>query len=99
MSGNTVFTSQQHAARTEVAYNLLDSMSHLAMATISSMVLQPFSSFTEHSLHSPSTMMGSRRQPKNRKQTHWVTKEASSAIYGYPWAGVSGKLYTVHLLS
>ena len=61
----SVFTSQQHAARTEVAYNLLDSMNHIAMGTILSMVLQPFSSFAEHGSHSPSTMMDSRRQPKN----------------------------------
>jgi len=51
MSGNAVVTSQEHAARTEVAYNLLDGMNHLAMGTILSMVLQPFSSFAEHSLH------------------------------------------------
>ena len=50
-SGNTVVTSQEHAARTEVAYNLLDSMNRLAMGTILPMVLQPFSSFTEHGLH------------------------------------------------
>ena len=30
MSGNTVVTSQEYAARTEVAYNLLDDMSGLA---------------------------------------------------------------------
>ena len=34
MSGNTVFTSQEHAARTEVAYNLLDGMNRLAIGTI-----------------------------------------------------------------
>ena len=41
-SGNAVVTSREHAARTEVAYNLLDSMNRLAMGTILSMVLQPF---------------------------------------------------------
>jgi len=30
MSGNAVVTSQEHAARTEVAYNLLDDMNGLA---------------------------------------------------------------------
>ena len=68
--------------RTEVAYNLLDSMKHLAMDTILSKVLQPFSSFTEHSLHSPSTTMGSRRQPKQGKQIRWVAKEASKPSMG-----------------
>ena len=94
---NAVFTPQQHAARTEVTYNLLDGMIHLAMGAILSMVLQPFSSFAEHGLHSPSTMMSSRRQPKNGKQTRWVAKEASKAFYGYPQAEVSGKSYIVHL--
>ena len=39
--GNAVFTSQtsqDHAARTEVAYNLLDGMNRLAMGTVLSMV-------------------------------------------------------------
>ena len=58
-SRNAVFISQQHAARTEVTYNLLDGMNRLAMGTFLSMVLQPFSSFAEHGLHSPSTTMGS----------------------------------------
>ena len=44
-SKNVVFTSQEHAARTEVTYNLLDGMNRLAMGTILS------SSFTEHGLH------------------------------------------------
>jgi len=47
----TVFTSQEHAARTEVACNLLDGMNRLAIGTILFMVLQPFSSFTEYGLH------------------------------------------------
>jgi len=34
-------------------------------------------------LHSPSTMMGSCRQPKNGKQTHWAAKKASKTFYGY----------------
>ena len=63
-SGNTVFTSQEHAARTEVACDLLDGINRLAMGT---MVLQPSSSFAEHGLHSPSTTMGSRRQLKKQK--------------------------------
>jgi len=50
-SGNAVFTSQEHAARTEVAYNLLNGMHRLAMGTIFFMVLQHFSSFAEHGLH------------------------------------------------
>ena len=97
-SENTAVTSKEHPARTEVAYNLLNSMNCLAVGTILSMVLQPFSSFAEHGLHSPSTTMGSRRQPKSGKQTRWAAKEASKAFYGYPQAGVSGKSYTVHHL-
>ena len=50
-SGNTAVTSQEHPARTEVAYNLLDGMNRLAVGTMLSMVLQPFSSFAEHGLH------------------------------------------------
>ena len=50
-------------------------------------------------LHSPSTTMGSRGRPKNRKQTRWEAKEASKTFYGYPWAGMSSKSYTVHLFS
>jgi len=38
MLGNAVFISQEHAARTEVAYNLLDGMNCLTMSTILSMV-------------------------------------------------------------
>ena len=50
-SGNTVVNSQEHAARKEFAYNLLDSMNRLAVGTILSMVLQPFASFAELGLH------------------------------------------------
>ena len=50
-------------------------------------------------LHSPSTTMGSRGRPKNKKQTRWEAKEASKTFYGYPWAGMSSKSYTVHLFS
>ena len=54
--GNAVVTSQEHAAKTEVVYNLLGgmnclAMNRLAMGTVSCMVLQPFSSFAEHGLH------------------------------------------------
>jgi len=52
----------------KVAYNLLDGMNRLAMGSILSMVLQPFPSFAGHGSHSPSTTMGSRRQPKSGKQ-------------------------------
>ena len=56
------------ATRAEVAYNLLDGVNRLAVGTIIlSMVLQPFSSFAKHGLHSPSTPMGSRRQPRKQK--------------------------------
>ena len=48
-------------------------------------------------LHSPSTMMGSRRQPKNGKQTHWVAKETSKTFYGCLHSGISGKSCTVNL--
>ena len=44
-------THKEPAARTEVAYDLLDGMNRLAMGTILSMVLQPFSSLAEHDLH------------------------------------------------
>jgi len=40
-SGNAFVTSQEHATRTEIAYNLLDGINHL----------QPFSSFAKHGLH------------------------------------------------
>ena len=43
--------SQDYAARTEVAHNLLDGMNRLAMGTILSMVLQPFFNFAEYGLH------------------------------------------------
>jgi len=34
MSGNAVFTSQEHAASTEVTCNLLDGINRLAMGTV-----------------------------------------------------------------
>ena len=85
-SGN--ITTQQNASTTEVAYNLLDPWKAW-------IVLQPFPSFAKHGLHTYN-LPGSRRLPKNRKQTHWMAKEASKAVYGYP---MSGKWYIVHLLS
>ena len=78
-SGNAVFISQEHAA--EVTYNLLDSMIRLALGTILSMVFFQLCRAQLTRLHSPSTMMGSRRQPKNGKQTHWSAKAASKAFY------------------
>ena len=112
--GNAVFTSQEHAARTEVAYNLLDGMNRLAMGHGYYVAPDGGSRARLYIIHglaaffqlrkarltpSPSTMMGSLRQQKNGKQTRWAAKEASKAFYGYPRAGVSGKSYTVHLLS
>ena len=101
-SGNAVFTSQEHAARTEVAYNLLDGMNRLAMGHGYYIIhgLAAFFQLRKARLTpSPSTMMGSLRQQKNGKQTRWAAKEASKAFYGYPRVGVSGKSYAVHLLS
>jgi len=83
-SGNAVVTSQEHAARTKVTYNLLEDMNGLAA----------FSQLCKGQLtciHLPSTTMGSRRLSKNGKQTHRAVKEASKAFYGYLRAGVSGK--------
>ena len=48
MSGNAVVTSQEHAARTEVAYNLLDDMNGLAAFS------QLCKGLLTH-IHSPST--------------------------------------------
>ena len=96
-SGNAVFTSQEHVARTEVTYSLLDSMNCLAMGH-GYYIIYGLAAFTEHGfIHSPSTMMGSHRQPKNGKQTCWVVKEASKAFYRYPRAVVNGKSYTCSL--
>ena len=62
-SGNAVFTSQEHAARTEVAYNLLDGMNRLAMGTtiLSMVLLAAFFQLCRARLtrlHSPSTHDG-----------------------------------------
>ena len=75
-----------------------DGMNRLAMGTILSMVLQPFTSFAEHGLHSPSTTMGSHRQSKNGKQTLWAAKEASIVFYGYVPGG-RGERRIVHSTS
>jgi len=64
-SGNAVVTSQEHAARTEVTYNLLEDMNGLA--AISQLCKGQLTC-----VHLPSTTMGSRRLSKNGKQTHWA---------------------------
>ena len=69
-SGNAVFTSQEHAARTEVAYNLLDSMNRLAMGH-GYYIIRGLAAFFQlrgaRLTPSPSTMMVSLRQPKKRE--------------------------------
>ena len=84
-SENTAVTSKEHPARTEVAYNLLNSMNCLAVGTILSMVLQPFSSFAEHGLHTytlPPPQWAYVDSQKNGKQTRWAVKEASKPSMG-----------------
>ena len=69
-SGNAVFTSQEHAARTEDAYNLLDGMNRLAMGH-GYYIIHGLAAFFQlrraRLTPSPSTMMGSLRQPKKRE--------------------------------